>query len=316
MASPSESLSLAVAQTVSFLTKNLNASYAPSTIVKLQTVLEANLTAHYATSWNPQDPVRGSGRRCLTLSPTCLPPRPVWSACATANVQWFDWIAVLGNKEFDLFVDPGCVAIRRDDQTITIWSAESARALAASKIVKPVFSEPMIQALRSAAGSARKTFAQKVLEEDKEEEETIFNMLSDEITQPTWVTPIITQFPIPARSTSPMSSISEQSRCSSRSSNSSSSGFSFTSADTSSSRTSSGKSSSKSEFKPSRRERARQARVFVDTSKNEVTPYDGGKTTVLTGGVMLGGGPKVAIKPKHLAVSTASNAANWRAVRA
>ena len=42
-------------------------------------------------------------------------------------------------------------------------------------------------------------------------------------------------------------------------------------------------------FKLSRRERARQAKVFVDTSKTEVTPYDGGKTTVLTGGVMLGG---------------------------
>lgn len=45
-------------------------------------------------------------------------------------------------------------------------------------------------------------------------------------------------------------------------------------------------------FQLSRRERARQARVFIDTSKTEVTPYDGGKTTVLTGGVMLGAPPK------------------------
>jgi len=28
--------------------------------------------------------------------------------------------------------------------------------------------------------------------------------------------------------------------------------------------------------------------VVVDSTKKEVTPYDGGKTTVLTGGVMLG----------------------------
>ncbi|KAF8887953.1 hypothetical protein CPB84DRAFT_1684490 [Gymnopilus junonius] len=292
MASHSESLSLAVSHTVAYLTQNLTKSYAPSTLLKLQIVLQSNLIAHYAPSWNPQDPVRGSGRRCMALSPTCLPPRPVWTACATANVQWFDWIAVLGNNEFDLFVDPGCVAIRRDNQTVTIWSAEPAPSSA------------------SVPGPIGKTFAQKVLEEDKEEEEKIFSMLADEISQPTWITPILTQFPIPARSTSPMSSISEQSRCSSRSSNSSSSGFSFSSADTTSSRTSSGKSSS-SEFKPSRRERARQARVFVDTSRTEVTPYDGGKTTVLTGGVMLGGGPKAASKPKHLAV----NNANWRAVR-
>lgn len=37
--------------------------------------------------------------------------------------------------------------------------------------------------------------------------------------------------------------------------------------------------------------RNRRERVFVDTSKTEVTPYDGGKTTVLTGGVMLGAVP-------------------------
>ena len=30
------------------------------------------------------------------------------------------------------------------------------------------------------------------------------------------------------------------------------------------------------------------ARVVIDTNKKEVTNYDGGKTTVLTGGVMLG----------------------------
>jgi protein Tob/BTG len=42
----------------------------------------------------------------------------------------------------------------------------------------------------------------------------------------------------------------------------------------------------------SRRERSRQARAYVDTSKKEVIPYAGGKTTVLTGGVMLGDGPK------------------------
>jgi hypothetical protein len=44
------------------------------------------------------------------------------------------------------------------------------------------------------------------------------------------------------------------------------------------------------------RERARPTRVIVDTSKTEVTPYDGGKTTVLTGGVMLGGGASGTIK--------------------
>jgi protein Tob/BTG len=58
----------------------------------------------------------------------------------------------------------------------------------------------------------------------------------------------------------------------------------------------------------------------VDTSKKEVTPYDGGKTTVLTGGVMLGGAAKPIIasaKCKKLAVTDAiSNSNSRRSVRA
>lgn len=67
----------------------------------------------------------------------------------------------------------------------------------------------------------------------------------------------------------------------------------------------------------SRRERARVAKVFVDNSKNQVTNYDGGKTTVLTGGVMLGA---VSVKSKSPTASPVSNplstgGANWRSVR-
>jgi hypothetical protein len=316
------SLSIAVAHAISFLTAKLPTAYSTNTLVKLRVVLEANLIAHYATSWAPQEPVRGSGRRCITLSPSCLPPRPIWSACTAANVQWFDWIACLGNKEFDLFVDPGCVAIRCQDQIVNVWVDEQAPApLAAPKPTVPAFSQPMLDASLRQQKMPRKTFAQKVLEEDKEEEEKIFIMLADEISAPTWTTPIVTHFPSSHRSSSPMSSISEQSRCSSRSSTSSTSAFSFVSADTTSSRTSAGSaksgSSSTGEAKQSRRERARQARVFVDGTKTEVTPYDGGKTTVLTGGVMLGGGPKVAPKQRNLSVSaTMSNSTSWRSVRA
>ncbi|KAF9056641.1 hypothetical protein BJ165DRAFT_548138 [Panaeolus papilionaceus] len=309
--SSSMSLSLAVAHVISFLTAKLPSSYPANTLLKLQMVLEANLTAHCAPSWVPAEPVRGSGRRCMTLSPACLPPRPIWSACAATGVQWFDWIASLGNKEFDLFVDPGCVAIRLDGVILNVWCDES-RLVAASTVPKinmPVFSEPMIQASLRAATRAftSKTVAQQLVEADKEEEEQIFAMLNDEIAAPTWVTPIITQFPMPARSTSPLSSISEQSRCSSRSSNSSSSTFSLASSDATS------RSSKSGEFKQSRRERARQARVFIDTTKTDVTPYDGGKTTVLTGGVMLGGGPKTS--SKKVAAPAMSNSNSWRSVR-
>ena len=221
----------------------------------------------------------------MTLSPMRLPPRPIWSACATANVQWFDWISLLGNKEFDLFVDPGCIAVRCQNIVYSVWTAEPVSSAAAHFV--------------PAVGSTR-TFAQQLIGNDSEEDQLLFQVLADEINSgPVRAAPISAQIAIPARSTSPLS---EHSRCSSRSSNSNSSGasaFSFAS-DTPSSHTSrSGStSSSKGDAKQSRREKIRQSRVFVDTSKTEVTPYDGGKTTVLTGGVMLGGGLKAA-KPKR-----------------
>ncbi|KAF4605480.1 hypothetical protein EYR40_004264 [Pleurotus pulmonarius] len=316
----SSSLTIAVAHAVSFLTRPLILAYPATSIIRLQLVLEANLIAAFAPSWIPTQPLRGSGRRCLSLAPTCLPPRPVYNACIAASVQWFDWIALLGAAEFDLFVDPGCVSIRvagpAPSQLITIWSDE----LPSPTTFAPFSPAPAPLALD------KKTLAQQLLEEDTEADDSIFTMIADEVAAPTWMTPILDQFPVPTaaaaldRSTSPLSTFSSSSadsesdslfhsRCSSRSSNSSlstaPSSFDSPCASTNTSPVSTSPTSSfpatklnanAAPFKQSRRERARQARVYVDTTKKEVTPYDGGKTTVLTGGVMLGG-PKASPAP-------------------
>lgn len=321
--SASTSLSIAVAHAISFLVGPLIGYQSETTIDKLQTLLTANLTAYYAPTWVPKEPLRGSGRRCMTLSPFGLPPRIIYSACMATNVQWFDWILLLGNREFDFFVDPGCVSVRvgkkgsPDCRTAIVWSEENHVPTVA---VSAAIDEERIQAQFKAQAEARaksqkKTFAQQVLEEDVEEE--LFAMIANEVrlvSGPTWITPILDQFPIPTRSSSPLSTISTHSRSSSRSSNSSS-GFSLASGQSFGSITSVSTSSipDRSILKQSRREKARQARVFVDTTKKEVTPYDGGKTTVLTGGVMLGGGPKPKVSPTKPAMS-ASN--SWRTVRA
>ena len=302
------SLSTAVTRVVIFLTEKLISSYSDNTLIKLQLALKDNLTTHYAPYWDVQRPIKGSGRRSMTLSPMCLPPRPIWSACATANVQWFDWISLLGNKEFDLFVDPGCIAIRCQNMVYSVWSAEPAPTAV------PVLNLDHTMFIPDTVSSTR-TFAQQLIGNDLEEDQSLFQVLADEINSgPVRMAPISTQVAIPTRSTSPLSSVSEHSRCSSRSSSSNSSGtsaFSFAS-DTSSSHTSlsASTSSSRGDAKQSRRERIRQSRVFVDTSKTEVTPYDGGKTTVLTGGVMLGGAPK-AVKPKKALSSNNT----WRVVQ-
>jgi hypothetical protein len=330
----STSVSVAVAHAVAYLTRPLIVSHTATTIIKLQLVLEANLTALFAPTWVPNEPLRGSGRRCLTLSPNCLPPRAVYSACIAAGVQWFDWIALLGGREFDFFVDPGCISLRfgKDGKPFSIWSNATGSAKSTA-----VVDEGALQAqLRGQAAARaraqvsarleRKTLEQQLLEEDEAEDNKLFAMIADEVAAPTWMTPVLDKFPIPPRSVSPLSAISTHSRSSSRSSNSSA-GFSFTSADTfdtfdsftSMSTISSTASKAAPEkeqgFKLSRRERARQARVFVDTTRTEVTPYDGGKTTVLTGGVMLGGGPK--LKAKKAAPPTVIQASNsWRCIRA
>ncbi|TDL28811.1 hypothetical protein BD410DRAFT_781355 [Rickenella mellea] len=303
MSSVSCSASLAVTLThaVAYLTQPLVLRYSAPTIKKLQASLQANLAATYIATWVPTEPLRGSGRRCLTLSPLGHPPRPVYNACQSAQVQWADWMRLLGGIEFDMFIDPGCVSVRFGNwsagavsKLVTVWS-EELEAIAKAKAQAQV--EALImQQLREEEERASKSLAQMLAEEDEEDDQVIFSMIADEVRAPTWMTPLLEQFPaIPSTGT-----VRTHSRSSSRSSIISSSGFSFSSQesiDSASSVASSCKTMSSSAFspslevpahKPSRRERARQARVFVDNSKIEVTPYDGGKTTVLTGGVMLG----------------------------
>ena len=331
------SLSIALAQAITYLTRPLIARYSAVTIIKLQLALEANLTAQFSPSWNPNEPLRGSGRRCLTLTPNGLPPRPIYNACKTAGVQWSEWIALLGNLEFDLFIDPGCVSVRfgnwdagKVGKFFTIWSEDTIDMIeqkkAAAEKEARLEAELKAQAAARAACKPTKTYAQQLLEVDQDDEE-LFALIADEIREPTWLTPILCEFPsvpTPPRdiTSSPMSTISTLSSHSRSSSSSSSSGFTFSSVESgdsygSSSTISQSPSDEKPKFKLSRRERARQARVFVDTSKNQVTNYDGGKTTVLTGGVMLGGGSTPKAKPAPAVAPKKANgsgflSANWR----
>ncbi|KAG2035560.1 hypothetical protein BDR03DRAFT_518203 [Suillus americanus] len=274
------SLSITLAQAITYLTRPLTVTHPAATINKLQSVLEANLTALFAPTWTPKEPLRGSAQRCLTLSPNCLPPRPIYTACLASSVRWLDWIAALGGCEFDFHVDPGCISVQfgRGTKLITIWAGEPI-----AKAVSGVHHTPFSQLLPN--NSSSKTFAQQLWENDLTEDEELFALIADEINAPTWMTPVVNRFPAPARSESPLSAISTDS-CSSYCSSDLCSCFSATTASTLSS-----KKSNKQSPQLTRREKAKQAPVFVDTSKTEVTPYDGGKTTVLTGGVMLGAAP-------------------------
>ncbi|TFY61473.1 hypothetical protein EVJ58_g4493 [Rhodofomes roseus] len=317
------SLSVTLAQAIAYLTRTLIVRYSATAIIKLQLALEANLTSHFAPSWVPTEPLRGSGRRCLTLSPSALPPRPIYNACKSAKVEWSDWIALLGGVEFDLFIDPGCVSVRfgnwdtgKVSKFLTVWSEDLEQGSKTSTRRQPT---------AVAIPSPNKTLAQQLLETDEDEDEQLFAMIADEVQKPTWLTPILTQFPnvpVPPRSktSSPDSTSSIASMSSRSSSSDSSSGFTFFSNGSSASLSSAttvslSPADENPKVKLSRREKARQARVFVDASKTDVTNYDGGKTTVLTGGVMLGGG-RSASQAKPAAPKTNSSSSNWRSSRA
>ncbi|KAI0067826.1 hypothetical protein BV25DRAFT_1819269 [Artomyces pyxidatus] len=331
----SSSLSSTVTQAIVYITRPLLLRYPASTIIKLQLALEVNLTAHYSASWVPSEPLRGSGRRCLTFSPISTPPRPIYTSCAAAKVQWSEWMSVLGGMEFDLFVDPGCVSVRFSQlgvqsRIITVWSDESllAQKERSDELAKEAALQAQIRSQEAARAASAQTLAQQLLREDEDdEEEELFAAIADEMRAPTWMTPVMKQFPstIPQRSLSP---ISYHSRSSSRSSNSSSE-FTFTSEASDSASSATTISSAATEgSKLSRRERARQARVFIDTTKKEVTNYDGGKTTVLTGGVMLGAPPSRSTRPSAVrppVVITApkpvfgrgpASSGSWRSLRA
>lgn len=281
------SLAVTVSHAVAYIMRPLLLRSSTATLLKLQLALEASLTAYYASSWNPSEPLQGSGRRCMTLSPASHPPRPLFAACRAANIEWADWIAALGGIEFDLFVDPGCVSVRFGrwgagpfSKLIPVWSGELDREPSTHQAV---VAQPAVLPMSPA-------FVEALHQKDEDDGDELLAMIADEMAAPTWKTPKTAQFPVAPRST-----ISSHSRSSSSSGLSSDDDYSLFDDDSDAASSITTASSAPTDMsKLSRRERARLARVYVDTSKKEVTNYDGGKTSVLTGGVMLGAPPKPA----------------------
>jgi hypothetical protein len=288
-----------ITQAIDFLTRPLILIHAPTKVISLQLVLQSTLTAAYLPARQNSHP-----RMTLSLSPASLPPRPIYAACIASGVQWSEWISVLGGTPFDLVIDPSFVTVIVGDKTATVWQAPA-----------PLRAVSSIQAsLRATVSSALaraklRTLAQQLLESDHEDEEAeeIFTMIS----KTTMVSPTPTRgafhITLPVSPPSP-----DSSRPSSRSSNVSD--FSFSSSEESVSSISSASSiaSTKAAFlaadqirvqpKPKVASRCERApRVYVDNTKKEVTKYsyEGGVSTVLTGGVMLGGkvAPAKEVKP-------------------
>lgn len=256
------STDIAVARAVEFLTRPLGSpTYTETTILSLQRILEANLTAALTPS-----PLAKVANLTLNLSAT-FPPPAIHAACIATGIMWSSWINLLsGGRSFDLIISSDSVDVKFNGQIYTMWS----RPLTTLSIIR--------------AATLKRTSEHN----DKSFPIPIHRPVSSSASILRPSSPI----PRPPSSASSFDSSSE-----SGSGSGSDSGFSYTSSQSSASSYQSAPSLKytpphrkiSAEVPTYRRDRALRTRVFVDTTKTEVTPYNGGKTTVLTGGVMLGG---------------------------
>jgi hypothetical protein len=312
------SLVLATSHAVAFLTRSLVLVYPATTVLALRHALTASLTASYAATWDDRRPTAGSGRRCLTLAPGAgsTPPRPIYVAAKLAGVDWARWMETLGNAELDLFVDPGCVRVRaRGGLELPIWTAPTV-AQKSVEVPSGEGQESLKDEVRSALRAAMRTGTRMRVQRALAVQTTDLG---------TTTGPAGGAARGHSRSSSVSSAVSDTPSASSATSASSGASSLFSAVSMVSNATSLPSAVSPMQkpmmlvtpptpaigssisttpapakfavpteptgpYKMSRRERARQRRSgIVVAPVAAVTPYDGGRTNVLGGGVRLGG---------------------------
>jgi len=323
-------LPTSISQAINFLTRPLIFSQDPDMIHSLQMILRSTLQAVYSTA--------RTSRLVLSLSRSSLPPRPIYAACIASGLQWHEWIALLGSRDFDLVIEPHSVSVTYvgpNPRTVIVWSEpiSSAKRPLLSRLnfqnlqvpISKLGQQSFMQAsLKATMGSAQtransRTLAQQLLESDhKEEADEIFAMISKTpIISPTptrerfFIDIPVNAFPSPLSSPEVISPAT--SRPSSRSSTFSALSFSDTESMTSASSTSSDylsstKSRNTTTFVP------HPTHVFVDNDKKDITKYlyQGGVSTVLTGGVMLGGSAMAKTRATKSTNKNSSSLNSWR----
>ena len=298
-----------LAQAIAFLTRPLTLVYAHETTTSLQHILRTTINVAY-----PSPSFK------LSLSSTALPPRPIYAACIATGIQWSEWFKLLGQRSFDLLIEPQSVVARYagiKGQTVVVWrrppppvipQKHSSFMFASEGPQIPIskFCQQQKQqfnrghGIRSAvtSGMPRRTVAQQLLiDSEKEVEEELFSMVANFrgiIVSPT---PTRENFKIPSLHSYSPSFCFPSSLCSppvvvspvsspeppssAESSRPSSRASTYSFSDFDSESVTSVSSSSSTNSQPC---------VYVDATKKDITrySYQGGESNVLTGGVMLG----------------------------
>lgn len=297
-----------------FLTRPLILAISPVRVAALQVILRSTLQA--ACSGVPL---------VLPFAPNRVPPRPVFAAAIGAGVSWADWMSLLAPREFALIITPRTVRAEYAGlrpHSVIVWADLSTPA---GPVAAPVPEPEQVpisklgQRLQATVASAReraqtRTRAQQLLDATHDDDATeLFarlarshaGLLSPSPTRaafaPAAPRALFAGFPSPLsapRSPSP----TDSSRPSSRSSM-------FSAGADSESSASSVAECDAPEVKPAAPPAARTfvasrpapvfvpepaaTKVIVDAKKKDITKYlyQGGVSTVLTGGVMLGAAP-------------------------
>ncbi|KAJ3833361.1 hypothetical protein EV361DRAFT_302003 [Lentinula raphanica] len=297
------SSSATFSQLVAILTRPLAMLHSAEAVSQLQTFLHVNFTAMVSAQ-------QSISPFTILLSPTSLPPTPIYAACLQSGIEWPEWIRALGNQVIYILVMDGSLTVRigESGKPTTVWSEDPIQIPAISKTAQGI-DLPLLWKRRNVPRN------------------TTASLEAHPISLPTL-------FPL-SSSTMDVDESSSDADSDSESINSScfsevSSAESMTSVSSSSSpitpasdlpyvasavikkssvyipphklTATSSAVDSDSESIPSHRllsrSQRRLARVTVDKSKKSVCQYiyQGGQTGVMTGGVMLG---KSSLKTSH-----------------
>ncbi|KAF6752432.1 hypothetical protein DFP72DRAFT_453316 [Ephemerocybe angulata] len=293
------SIPSSIYQAVSFITRPLSLVRSPAFMHSFQTALRTVFNTALEASPNKR----------LVLTFTSSNPPPIIAGVSSAvGIQWAEWIESSGQREFDLIIDSNSVIARYPatesgaaPQTVTIWKTPELNASKRSLLARlsradvaqvpirkfgqraagkpsPV-SRPSPISLPSASLTPRSSsFAQQLRYADDESEEELFAMIS----KTSIISPTPTKERFIAAPISPISSPepSESSRPSSRTST-----YSTCFSDEGSLSSASSVSIESFDIPETC-----EASVYIDTSKRDKTKYlyQGGVSSTLTGGVMLG----------------------------
>ncbi|KAJ3799750.1 hypothetical protein GGU11DRAFT_776012 [Lentinula aff. detonsa] len=132
------SSSATFSQLVSMLTRPLAMLYPAEAVSQLQVFLHANFNSMFSAQ-------QSISPFTILLSPTSLPPTPIYAACLQAGIAWSDWIRALGNQVTYILVMDGSLTLRvgESGEPVTIWSEDPIQVPAISKTAQgidiPVF---------------------------------------------------------------------------------------------------------------------------------------------------------------------------------